>query len=701
MTDLVKYVDTNIGTIGHLLTSTAPTVLMPHGMMKAEAQFNPESKDRYLSDRIYSFSAGFCYIMPTYACGSYRENASAFDHDFETASPCEYSVLLEDSGINASFTADRHSAIFRFDLPKAVNLMLYVQEEVRFDGRRITVGHDAPRDGRVGVDIWGDKNMAIGVIELSEDFKAQKVATDLPRHDCWMLRIDKPGTLYVKCARSYIDLEQAIDNLEREIPDFDYDAVLNRCRAAWNEKLGRIKVEGGSEDDKKCFYTAIYRALSRMECISEYGRYWSGYDNSVHDDEGHEFYTNDGLWDTFRCAHPLQQMIEPEVHRDIIESYIRMYKQSGWMPLFPRVTGELPIMLGNHTAPLFLDSAVRGMDFDLKTAYEGVKHNAMCRTMLPWSNAEITELDRCYFEKGFFPALERDRKEYVPEVHHFENRQCVAVTLENAFDDWCISKMAEMLGYTEDAEYFAKRAQNYRNLFNPETKFMSPKTIDGNWLPDFDPYCDGGQGGRAFFAENNAWIYTLNVMHDNEGLIELFGGKDEFNARLDQLYIEQPRPSKFTYLGQFPDSTGLVGQFPMGNEPSFHIPYLYNYSGQPYKTQRRVRELMKLWFTSTPLGICGDEDGGAMSAWFVYSAMGFYPVCPGSGVYDLGSPIFDRIVISDGKTEFEIVAEGASDRSKYIVSAELNGEKLDGVQFDVNAVSKGGKLLLKMSERPM
>lgn len=700
MKDYVSMVDTNIGTIGHLLTSTAPTVLMPHGMMKAEPQFNPSSKDRYLSDKIYSFSVGFAAVMPTLSCGGYADNASAFDHDFETASPCEYSALLEDSGITASVTADSHSAIFRFDLPAAANVMLYVQESVRFDGRRILVGEDAPRSGRTGVDIWGDKNFAVGTIEFSKDFTVRKTATDLPRHDCWVLRVSEPGSLFVKCARSYIDIDQAAENLRREIPDFDYDAVLGRCRDAWNEKLARVRVWGGDEASKRCLYTALYRVMSRMECISEYGRYWSGYDNSVHDDEGHAFYTNDGMWDTFRCAHPLQQMLEPEVHRDIVESYIRMYRQSGWMPLFPRVTGERAIMLGNHTAPFFLDSAVRGMEFDLETAYEGVRKNAMERTMLPWSVAGITELDRCYFEKGFFPALGRGEKEYIPEVHSFENRQCVAVTLEHAFDDWCTARMAEMLGRAEDAEYFYGRAKNYRNLFNSETGFMSPKTIDGNWLPDFDPYNDGGQGGRAFFAENNAWIYTFNVMHDNEGLISLFGGADGFNSKLDRLFTEQPRPNKFHYLAQFPDSTGLVGQFPMGNEPSFHIPYLYNYSGQPHKTQRRVRELMKLWFTDTPLGICGDEDGGAMSAWFVYSALGFYPVCPGSGVYDLGSPIFDRAVISDGKTEFEIVAEGASGRKKYVSQAFLNGAELSGVRFDVGAVSRGGRLTLEMSERP-
>jgi len=225
--------------------------------------------------------------------------------------------------------------------------------------------------------------------------------------------------------------------------------------------------------------------------------------------------------------------------------------------------------------------------------------------------------------------------------------------------------------------------------------------MDGKWVENFNPRTCGGQGGRDYFTETNAWIYAFCAMHDNEGLIELYGGDDKFNEKLDRLFIEQIETNKYSYLRQYPDATGLEGQFCMGNEPAFHIPYLYNYSGQPWKTQRKVKHLMKLWFTDSPMGMCGDEDGGAMSAWYVLSAMGIYPTCPGSGELDIGSPLFDKIIIKSGDSTFEIVSEGASGRAKYVESFTLNGEEQKGAyRIPSTAVLGGGKLVLNMSERP-
>jgi predicted alpha-1,2-mannosidase len=306
-----------------------------------------------------------------------------------------------------------------------------------------------------------------------------------------------------------------------------------------------------------------------------------------------------------------------------------------------------------------------------------------------------------YLEKGYFPALARDQKEWVSEVHTYEKRQSVAVTLDNCYDDWCIAQMAKKLNKMDLYEYFIRLAYNYRNVFNPETGFMSPKTADGEWVEDFNPKLDGGQGGRDYFAECNSWVFSFHVQHDVQGLINLMGGREKFAKRLDSLFTEQYDVPKFVFLKQFPDATGLIGQFCQGNEPAFHIPYLYNYSGEPWKTQRKVREIMNIWYGDGPLGICGDEDEGAMTAWYVFSAMGFYPVCPGSPTYNIGSPLFNEIVIDVGHDKsFVIKAENASSKNKYIQSAELNGKPLNKPWFLHSDIADGGCLTLCLGDRP-
>lgn len=380
-----------------------------------------------------------------------------------------------------------------------------------------------------------------------------------------------------------------------------------------------------------------------------------------------------------------------------------MFEQNGWLPQFPGIHGDRPYMTGNHAAAFFADTYFKGENnFDVEKAYDAIRHNAMKATMLPWTdNGPLTELDRNYAEKGFFPALAKDELESVPEVHDFERRQAVSVTLEHAYDDWCVAQLAKELNKEEDYVYFMNRASNYKNLFDERIGFMAPKSADGNWVEGYDPKRGGGQGGRDFFAECNAWIYTFHVQHDIEGLIRLFGGKDEFEQKLDALFVEQYSGSKYEFLNQFPDSTGLIGQFCMGNEPAFHIPYLYNYAGSPWKTQRKVREIMKLWFNDGPLGICGDEDHGAMSAWYVFSAMGFYPVCPGKPVYEIGSPIFNEIRIQqENGGIFTIRAEYVSGVNKYIQSAELNGQPYDYARINHEDILSGGTLVLQMGPRP-
>jgi predicted alpha-1,2-mannosidase len=254
-----------------------------------------------------------------------------------------------------------------------------------------------------------------------------------------------------------------------------------------------------------------------------------------------------------------------------------------------------------------------------------MRKNATEATMLPWRRGPLTNLDHIYFDKGFFPALARGESETVPEVT-VERRQAVSVTLETSYDDWCVAQLAKALGKQADAAHFTQLAHNYENVFDPRIGFMAPRSADGQWVADFDPKLGGGQGGRNYFTEVDGWLYTFSVQHDPAGLIRLIGGRDAFNRKLDRLFVEQYGTSKYEFLAQFPDATGLVGLYAQGNEPSFHIPYLYDFSGQPWKTQQRVRQLMDVWYGDGPLGIPGDDDGGATSSWYVLSAMGFYPV---------------------------------------------------------------------------
>ncbi|HWB96343.1 MAG TPA: GH92 family glycosyl hydrolase, partial [Bryobacteraceae bacterium] len=539
--------------------------------------------------------------------------------------------------------------------------------------------------------------------QLSQPFSPQEFTTAEGSRGLAVEFAQAPsGPVEVRIGISYISVEQARRNLAADLPAWQFEKVRLAARAAWNHALGRIAVRGGTVEQRTIFYTGLCRALNRMTDITEAGDVYWGFDGKQHNAEGHAFYTDDGLWDTYRSAHPLQLLIEPERQVDMIRSYLRMYDQTGWLPSFPGIGSERAVMIGHHATPFIVDTYFKGYrDFDVEKAYAAMRKNALEATVLPWRRGPLTSLDHVYQEKGFFPALGKGETETVAEVHPFERRQAVAVTLENAYDDWALAEMAKALNKHDDYNLLARRALNYRNVFDARIRFMAPKTADGNWVEDFDPKLGGGQGGRAYFAECNSWTYTFHVQHDVAGLIALFGGREPFLERLDRLFIEQYGTSKYDFLKQFPDSTGLIGQYAQGDEPSFHIPYLYNYAGQPWKAQRHLRQIMNIWYSATPLGICGDEDGGALSSWYVFSAMGFYPVSPGRPVYDIGSPLFDevRITLPNGKA-FTITARNNSQQNKYIQSATLNGKPLDRPWFRHADLAGGGSLILQMGSRP-
>jgi predicted alpha-1,2-mannosidase len=714
----VDYVSPNIGGIGQLLTATIPYVQYPHGMARLYPVTTPGITDRYLADKIYGFPAGPALLMSSIGpeAAEPAAYASEFDHDFETATPYYYEADLQTWRIRAEAATTREAAYYRFTFPASEHghLVLSLHENAEFtvlgptaiEGSQQAAGTVAQLDHPSGEtrqyfyiefsrpqDSW--KTWQNGVLGHDPRVSGDNIGfvTD---------KVTKSGEkLEVRVGISYISTDQARRNLQREIPGWTFDQVRQQSRNVWNRALGAVDTVGGTERQRTIFYTALYRSLERMTDITEDGRYFSGYDNKVHAAEGHDFYIDDGLWDTYRSLHPLQTLLDARGQEDMVRSYIRMYQQSGWMPSFPSVAGEQAVMIGHHAAEFILDLYEKGYrDFDVQQAYDGIRKNATDVTLIPWSRAPLTPLDHVYFEKGFFPSLSPGEKESVSEVTP-ERRQAVSVTIENSYDDWCVAQLAKALGRQQDAAYFLKLAHNYQNLFNPATGFMAPKSADGNWIEPFDPKLDGGQGGRAYFTEVDSWIYTFGVQYDVAGLIRAFGSRDAFNRKLDRLFVEQYGTSKFAFLGQFPDATGLVGLYAQGNEPSFHIPYLYDFSGQPWKTQSRVRQLMDIWYTDGPLGIPGDDDGGETSSWYVFSAMGFYPVCPGSPIYEIGSPLFAKTTIHMGNgKEFTIVADHVSAQNKYIQSATLNGQPLDKPWFRHADIADGGNLTLKMGPEP-
>lgn len=703
----VDYVNPNVGTIGHLLTATAPIVQMPHGVVKLSANCWPEIVDRYLADQIFSFSIRDVPRYSTKTIPSWimattgnievelGKIASRFDHDFETVTPYYAAVLLEDYDIEVEYTVTEHTAYYRFTFPEASDshILLGSNAKVNIVSDYVIEGQES------GVYFYAEFNKpfaSYGTWKGKEVFHQSKTQSGDNIGIFTNYATSKGDQVEVKIGVSYIDIDQAQQNLEKEISAWGFEQVKNQAKSIWNESLGKIKVEGGTEKERTIFYTALYRSMERVTNLTEYGRYYSSFDNQVHSTDGYDFYSVGSNWGC-RELHPLLLILEPEKQNDMMRSYVRMEEQAGW--LAKHGNG----MIAHHECITILDTYMKGFrDFDLEKVYEGMKKYAMGTTMLSRANGNYaaTELDSVYFEKGFFPALPPGKEEWVSQVNF--GRQSVAITLENCYDDWALAQMAKILDKNEDYQYFMKRANNYKNVFDADAGFMRPKTADGKWIEPFDPIWSGGQGGRDYYTENNGWNYTWYVPHDVQGLINLMGGREKFIDKLDTLFTTNvPLYQKYHFLAQYPDMTGLIGMYSQGNENARYIPYLYNYAGTPWKTQKRVRDIMKIWYGAGPLGICGDEDGGLMSAWYVLSAIGIYQLCPGRPYHDIGSPIFKKttIDVGNGKT-FVIEAKKVSAQNKYIQSATLNGEPLDKPWFENSYLVNGGTLVLNMGPKP-
>lgn len=694
----VDYVNNRIGNISILLVPTFPVTHLPNSMLRMIPAHNEFVTDRMpgLPLNVPSHRQGdVLYLMPY--CGDKEGLVPTMNYryDQEVSTPYQYSVFLDDQAILARFAPATQSALFTFTFEKEGGRYVMLRtagEGVLQTKGNILSGYEIYH----GIKHYFYLEFEQTPIETGNRNMENKTA-------CYARFDNEVDEVRLRYGISYISEAQARKNMEKEISGFDCEALAKAARAEWNKTLGKIQVEGATEDQKTVFYTSLYRAHERMIKLSEDGKYYNGFDGKVHSDEGIPFWTDDWIWDTYLALHPLQIILNPKAEEEKLNSYIRMceHTEQKWMPTFPCVFGDAHCMNGNHAAVMFADALCKGIRFDVKKAFEGMKSTVLTETMIPWCRAPKTELDDFYHEHGWFPALHPDEKETNPLVNSFEKRNAAAVTLAASYDDWCIAQMAKHLGKEKDYQFFLKRAFNYRNLFNKETGFFHPKDKDGKFIEPFDYIFSGGIGSRAYYDENNAWTYIWDVHHNIADLINLFGGNQPFIDKLDQLFVEDLKMSKWQYYAVQPDGTGNVGQFVMGNEPSFHIPYLYNYAGQPWKTQKRIRMLLESWYRNDLMGIPGDEDGGGMTAFVVFSQLGFYPVTPGIPIYTIGSPIFTQstIQLDNGKT-FTVKAENASWSNKYIQSARLNGQPLNRTWFTHEDLINGGTLELIMSDRP-
>lgn len=712
-TNNLQYIKPEIGGVGHLLQPTRPTIQLPYQMLR----MTPNRND-YLDDQISNFPLqipshrmGYLFsIMPVtdsvITPEAWNEPA-AYDQDIEDRSPWHYQNYFTEKDIAIDFVPSQKAAIFRFRFP------LHAHKTILFGAYNGLPNYWKKEKGNAisGMQYFeAEDNLKPVAVYMYGEFN------EYPRfHSEDGNNIDSLGghntrvycdftsdknTIEFRYAVSYINPQQAKKNFEGAVKGVSLETMANKAKQAWIDVFSQIQVEGGTKEQKESFYTALYRCYERMVNISEDGKYYSGYDDKIHEDK-RPFYVDDWTWDTYLALHPLRTILQPEIEQDMLQSFVRMYEQSGWMPTFPVLYGDHACMNGFHSSVAILDAWQKGLhNFDIKKAYEGMRKNAFSATKLPWENGPATVLDSFYYQHGYFPALNKGEKEPYPFVNSFERRQAVAVTLGSSYDDWATAQLAKSLGKTDDYDILIKRSQDYINLWDADKKFFMPKDSAGNWI-DIDPAWDGGPGGRDYYDENNGWTYMWQVQHDIPSLIKLMGGKRPFEQKLDELFRANLGREKKLFWVKFTDATGLIGQYSAGNEPSFFIPYLYNFTDAPWKTQERIRVLLHTYFSNNIFGIPGDEDGGGMSAFIVFSSMGFYPVTPGEPIYSIGSPVFTKtsIRLHNGKI-FTIIARHSSERNKYIQSAKLNGQVLNIPFFTHQDIVNGGTLELEMGDRP-
>lgn len=709
--EITKYVNPFIGTgaiDGGLSGNNYPGATSPFGMI----QLSPDTSEApnwgdasgydYNRNTIFGFShtrlSGTgasdlidITLMPT----SSGRTSSAFTHDEEKARPGYYQVMLKDENINAELTTTQRNGIHRYQYPAGKDAEIILDMDHSADkgswGRRIInsqirILNDHAVEGYRIITGWAKLRKIYFYMEFSSPILTSMlrdggrvhentaVINGTNLHGCFRFGQLNGKPLTCKVALSSVSMENARQNMEQEAPHWDFDRYVAAADADWEKQLGKIEVKG-TEVQKEIFYTALYHTMIQPNTMSDVNGEYMAADyttRKVANNETH--YTTFSLWDTFRASHPLYTLLEPERVTDFVKSMIRQYEYYGYLPIWQLWGQDNYCMIGNHSIPVITDAILKGIPgIDMEKAYEAVYNSSV--TSHPNSPFEVWE------KYGFMP----------------ENiqTQSVSITLEQAFDDWCVAQLAAKLNKDADYQRFHKRSEYYRNLFHPKTKFFQSKNDKGEWIEPFDPYQYGGNGGHPF-TEGNAWQYFWYVPHNIQALMELTGGTKAFEQKLDTFFTSTYKSEQMNH-----NASGFVGQYAHGNEPSHHVAYLYNFAGQPWKTQKYVSHILNTLYNNTSSGYAGNDDCGQMSAWYVFSAMGFYPVNPADGRYVIGSPLLDECTLKlAGNKEFRIRTIRKSPEDIYIQSVTLNGKKHKDFFITHQDIMNGGTMVFKMGKKP-
>lgn len=739
MSSPYDYVNPFIGTdeMGH----TFPGAAVPFGMV----QLSPETDTVMYSNgigynkEVYRYCSGYQYsdktivgfshthfngtghsdlgdflIMPTTGRlqmnpgtrdnpeGGYR---SRYSHESESANPGFYSVKLLDYNIIAELTAAEHTGFHKYTFPESENahIILDLTSNIyNYDGKNvwsfIRVENDTLVTGYRQTNGWARTRYLYFAMVLSRPIKSYGLNDDetLVYKGFWRkfnqdekfperaghkikayfeFKTDQGETIEIKFAISAVSTRNALENLKAEIPGWDFERVKNEAKEKWNKELSKINIDA-DKDTKINFYTSLYHAFLSPVIYSDVNGEYRGLDQNIYKAKGFTDYTIFSLWDTYRALHPLFTIIQQKRTGEIINSMLAHYEQSVHkiLPVWSHYSNENWCMIGYHAVSVIADAYLKGIrDYDVDEAFKAV---------ISSSNYEPYDGIGYYKKYGF-----------VPEDL---NPNSASKTLEYAYDDWTIYKFAEAAGKAKEGDEYLKRAGSYKNIYDKQTGFMRAKNSDGKFNTPFDPLSTSGQG----YIEGNAWNYSLYVPQDIKGFINLIGGNNKLITWLDSLFTMQISEESIAESEDI-TKTGMIGNYVHGNEPSHHVAYMYLYAGQPWKTQERVHQIMNTMYKPEPHGLCGNDDCGQMSAWYIFSALGFYPVTPGSSEYIIGSPSVKEAIINleNGNT-FIITSENLSKKNIYISELVLNGKKINRRFITHNEIMQGGKLQFVMSNKP-
>ena len=712
----VDYVNPMIGTAEH--GHVYPGATVPFGMV----QLSPDTRDNtwdgssgyhYSDASILGFSMnhltgtgcpdlGNIMLMPTVGelklvpgakpGDGYR---ARFSHADEISRPGYYSVLLPDYQVKVELTATARAGFHRYTFPQSDNahIVLDLQHGIgnNTTEAQLTIENDHMASGFRRSDGWGGSKVYYFAMEFSRPFDSAGVAqadkdiagkqtTGKETKGHFDFQTKAGEQILVRIGLSTVSVEGARKNLHAEVPNWNFDAVTRAARSQWKKALSVFAVETADKNLEQTFYTALYHTMVAPTLLSDVDGRFRGPDEKVHQAKGFDYYTEISIWDIFRAESPLLTLTQPERVNDLVQTMLAHFTIFGQntLPVWPEGGKETWCMIGNHSIPVITDAYLKG--------FRGYDANEALNDMIASTDKNREQLD-AYRDKGFVPTG--------------KDVQSVSKTLEYAYDDACIARMAKALGKDDLAQKYARRSHNWTNVFDPSTSFMRGKNADGNWVT---PFGEKEQDSITFneYTEANAWQYNFFVLQDVPGLIAKLGGDEKFVARLDEMFDTQ---EEIPNLHMIPDVTGVIGMYSHGNEPDHHVAYLYNYAGQPWKTQARVRQVATALYTNTPGGICGNDDCGQISAWYVFSALGFYPVDPASGIYVLGSPLFDKATLklnpkfAKGRC-FTVIAKNNSATNSYIQSVTLNGRPITRSWVFQKEIIAGGRLELTMGPTP-